>query len=303
MEKIEYGELSKFLVSIGITLIVIAFLLPWLYLREPFDLLITQDKLLKFTENAQIIIKNRQNFILESINYIQYASLFLIVLGVLSIGIGLWKWIKKQNDLDEREKIITETHKHNFKKLSQDEVSEKAENEFVTLKQDTKAVIVDKVLKEDFVPKYLQLERGFFEKLMKFYYNDFRILSNYRINRFEYDIILESRYVKKLDYIFEIKYYPKRYSRNNLNDALLNLENSTKSYTENTGRNAKPIMIIVVHEEDFSKKELLDLNQFAINNLEPEKEISLGVINFNDLESITKEQINDLLYNNGKRIE
>lgn len=303
MEKIEYSELSKFLVSIGITLIVISFLLPWLYLREPFDLLITQDKLLKLTENAQTIIKNRQNFILESINYIQYASLSLIILGVLSIVIGLWKWIKKQNDLDEREKIITETHKLNFKKLSQDEVSEKAENEFITLKQDTKTVIVDKVLKEDFVTKYLQLERGFFEKLMKFYYNDFRILSNYRINKFEYDIILESRYVKNLDYIFEIKYYPKRYSPNNLNEALLNLEKSTKSYIKNTSRNAKPIMIIVIHEEDFSKKELLDLNQFAINNLESGKKISLGVINFNDLECIIKDQINDLLFNNGKPIE
>ena len=303
MEKLEYSELSKFLVSIGITLIVIAFLLPWLYLRESFDLLVTKDELLKLTENAQTIIKTRQNFVLESINYIQFASLFLIILGLFSIVIGLWKWIKKQNDLDEREKIITETHKHNFKKLSQEEISEKAENEFVTLKQDEKTIVTDKVLKDEFIPKYLQLERGFFEKLMKFYYNDFRILSNYRINRFEYDIILQARSINQLDYIFEIKYYPKRYSHSNLKEAILNLGKSTKSYIESTGKKAKPILIVVVHKEDFTNNELLDLDQFAINNLEPERQISLGILNFNELESITKEQINDFLYTNGNKIE
>ncbi|HBL75142.1 MAG: hypothetical protein A2W90_05675 [Bacteroidetes bacterium GWF2_42_66] len=96
MEKIEYSDLNKFLVSIGVTLIIVAFILPWLYLKEPFDLSLTQEQISKLTNEAQKIIVIRQNFILRTINYIQYLSIGLFVSGLTSIIIGLCRWIKKQ---------------------------------------------------------------------------------------------------------------------------------------------------------------------------------------------------------------
>jgi hypothetical protein len=133
MEKIEYSDLNKFLVSIGVTLIIVAFLLPWLYLREPFDLTLTQDQISKLTQDAQAIITIRQSFILKTISYVRFASLGLFIAGLISVVIGLWRWIKKQQDLDERERIITATHKHNYKKLTDDEITQKAQNEYRTL--------------------------------------------------------------------------------------------------------------------------------------------------------------------------
>jgi hypothetical protein len=38
MDKFEFSDLYKFLVSAGIVLVGLAILLPWFYLKEPFDL-------------------------------------------------------------------------------------------------------------------------------------------------------------------------------------------------------------------------------------------------------------------------
>lgn len=292
MEKIEYSDINKFFVSIGITLIIIAFLLPWLYLREPFDLILTQDQISKLTKDAQIIIAIRQGFILRTISYVQFATIWLFILGFISITVGLWRWFVKQKDLDKRELIITAKHEYEYKQLTEEEVAKKAEDEFETLKQDNSQTTI---VRDEFIPNYLQLERSFFNKLVQFFQNDFKIYSNRRIDKYEYDIILENRQEKHLDYIFEIKYYPKQYSKTNLQEAVLRLGKSAKSYIEVTKRQAKPILVIVVHRGDFSEIELKELKTFTSTNLQEFSKISLGIISFDEFEDLNKQKILNLL--------
>jgi hypothetical protein len=56
MEKIEYSDLNKFLVSVGIALMTISIFIIWLFFKEPFDLLIEQKTLDNLTETAKTII-------------------------------------------------------------------------------------------------------------------------------------------------------------------------------------------------------------------------------------------------------
>jgi len=298
MEKIEYSDINKFLVSVGITLIIIAFLLPWLYLREPFDLILTQDQISKLTKDAQIIIAIRQGFILQTISYVQFATIGLFILGSISITVGLWRWFVKQKDLDKRELIITARHEYEYKQLTEEEVAKKAEDEFEALKQDTtnsQITTQTTIVRDEFIPNYLQLERSFFNKLVQFFQNDFKIYSNRRIDKYEYDIILENRQEKHLDYIFEIKYYPKQYSKTNLQEAVLRLGKSTQSYIEVTRRQAKPILVIIVHRGDFSETELKELKTFTSTNLQEFSKISLGIISFDEFEELNKQKILNLL--------
>lgn len=36
--KFEFGDLYRFVVSLGVVLVSISILVPWLFLKEPFDL-------------------------------------------------------------------------------------------------------------------------------------------------------------------------------------------------------------------------------------------------------------------------
>ena len=45
MSKFEYSDFYKFIASVGITLIALSVFVPWLFLKEPFDLLQRQDEI------------------------------------------------------------------------------------------------------------------------------------------------------------------------------------------------------------------------------------------------------------------
>jgi hypothetical protein len=54
--QIEYGDFYKFVVSLDIALVLAAILVPWLFLREPFDLMIEVSRLSQLTPAAQQIV-------------------------------------------------------------------------------------------------------------------------------------------------------------------------------------------------------------------------------------------------------
>ncbi len=293
MDKIEYSDINKFLVSFGLTLIVVACLLPWLYLREPFDLVIEKAKINELTEEAQRIISVRQSFISKTIDYVQFVSLGFSALGLISIITGLRRWYIKQKDLDKREKIITSKHEHELNQLTKEQVTRKADNEFESIKEtkgdDPKTN--QEISKATFVPKYLQLERIFFEKLMTFLYPDFKILSNNSLDIFEYDIILQPIKENRPDYIFEIKYYPNGYNKYNLQDAILRLAMGTKHYINKTGRQAQPIIVVVTQQNDFDDNQRKELNMFTSSTMREFRQIAMASFYFDEFEKITKDEI------------
>ena len=65
MAQIEYGDFYKFIVSLGIALVLAAILVPWLFLREPFDLMIEASRLSGLTPTAQQIVLLRQAHLLR----------------------------------------------------------------------------------------------------------------------------------------------------------------------------------------------------------------------------------------------
>jgi hypothetical protein len=299
MEKIEYSDLNKFLVSIGITLIAIASVIPWLYLREPFDLNIEESQIQKLTESAQLVISKRQDFILYTINYIGYISIGLLCLGLGCIALGIRRWDKKQKDLDKRDEAITKKHEAELKQLTKEEIENKAEKELETVKQDMEenkiTPLPTMVKKNIFVPKYLQLERLFFEKLMLSLYPDFKVWSNNKIDDFEYDIILESSIKNRNDYIFEIKYFPKEYSKDVLQEAAIRLGIATKHYINKTKRAAKPILVIVSIKDIFGEKNRNEFKNFTKTNLRDFRQMTLVELNIEEINDLSKEQIIEIL--------
>ena len=104
MSQFEYTDLNKFFVSIGVFLIGLAFLMPWLFFRENFDLLIKSNDLKSYTETAQHIIGQRQLLV-------SYFPITILVISGLSFGSGvflLFRGIKGWNKAERLEREAKE---------------------------------------------------------------------------------------------------------------------------------------------------------------------------------------------------
>lgn len=72
MQKIEYGDLYKFLVSVGVILIGFAVLIPYFYLKEDFGLCVPQSDMARFEPEVRQIIRTKQQLLLRVQNYVPY---------------------------------------------------------------------------------------------------------------------------------------------------------------------------------------------------------------------------------------
>jgi hypothetical protein len=103
--QIEYGDFYKFVVSLGIALVLAAILAPWLFLREPFDLMIEASRLSQLTPAAQQIVLLRQTYLLRLLPVIPWFSFSLLIIGAGAISIGLKKWYNRQTLRDTSEDL------------------------------------------------------------------------------------------------------------------------------------------------------------------------------------------------------
>ncbi|MEL1256232.1 hypothetical protein AAEO57_20795 [Flavobacterium sp. DGU38] len=299
MEKIEYSDLNKFLVSVGVALMTISILIVWLFFREPFDLLIEQKTIDNLTETAKTIIITRQGQVSLLLCIIPWVSLILFLLGLTSLIIGLIRWLKKQRLLDERDELTNKKLQKELEKLSEKEVVDKAETEYEqTVDEQTQPTEpkTEANTKEQFIKSYLQVEQTISDKLKLFFSDKYRVLTNYRLKHFEYDIILNAPLKLDTDKIIEIKYYPNGVNSQYIRETLIRLEIAKGFYQETMQKSVKPILIIVLPEDKYNLFEIAKLKEtpkqlkhIKLDNL------SLHFISQNKLNDLTKERLTSII--------
>src|SRR3546814_10851802 len=95
--KFEFGDLYKFVVSLGVVLISLSVLAPWLFLREAFDLFKTEIELKTVTEVARAAIASRQEATAFILRFIPWFSAVGSVCGSVLIVVGLKKWRSEEH--------------------------------------------------------------------------------------------------------------------------------------------------------------------------------------------------------------
>ena len=128
--KIEYSDLYKFLVSLGLGLIGLAFIVPWLFLKEPFDLLVTVSQLSSLTPTARDVIANRQALVSTFSSYVLWFSIASLFLGLVMVFVGLaaW-WFRNQKLVDRRLAADVETVVSQSKDIPEPELIKSAQEE------------------------------------------------------------------------------------------------------------------------------------------------------------------------------
>lgn len=266
--------------SLGIVLIGLALLLPWLFLRESFDTAITVSDLADLTPTAQAVISTRQLTALWFLENVVWISAILSTVGAMFLSVGVYLWAKKQRSIDQKEHLETEKLKLEVEKMSSAQILEKAVRE---TKEET---LADELLFPSMpqpIRDYLRVEDTVINKLATCF-GQSKVLSNRQIKDNEYDIILVSDRTYLNDVIFEVKATANRFDRGRVLNAINRLSNGIDAYTETTRRKVSGIVLLVLMGDKASNREMISKQQKMIENVTKAERVDLQILLITEIE-------------------
>jgi|GEM_PF-2757102 hypothetical protein len=273
MEKVQYGDVNRFLVSIGLILIILSLLLPFFYLQEDFGLYLEQETIDAFNPIVKESIEQKLNIVTEIQNNLLCVSIFILLLGTTFFVIGLLNWIKRQKKTDEKEDLETEKLRLEIDKLTPEERREKAEDEVTTneyneYKEEQKHVnSTQKEVKETVINNYLAVEEKLIQVFRNYKSKNFHIFDNVRIaDRYPIDILLEAKERGFSDRIVEVKYANKYISKSVLDSAIKQLSQYSRFYTKFYSKNVVPVLLFVYSDKAEVKESDLELLRYRIRS-------------------------------------
>ena len=262
MEKIDYSDINKFLVSIGLVLIGFSILVPYFFLKEDFSIYINQSELLKYDEEIRRIITQKQKLVFNIQSKITCISICLFSIGLITMIIGLFRWFKRQSKIDEKfDKEISKLDLE-IKSLTPEEKIEKINNEVDEIQiaeqlESNSNPNLSKESKEILYQNYANTELAFYNKFKLFNSPNFEVFTEQKLgNRFYIDVILKSKSLKFKDRLIEIKYYKNPIPITSLLLTLTQLQTYVKSYKKSTKRNVVPVLLIVYNAEKINPEKI-----------------------------------------------
>lgn len=261
MQKIDYGDINKFLVSIGLVLIGLAILTPYFYLKEDFGLYIEKETIEHFQEPIKKLITSKQEQVIRIQEYIPWASLGLLILGFISSAFGLVRWFKRQAKLDEKFDKEIQKLDLEIKSLTPAEKEEKAKKEVQEIELEERVQSV--ILPEEVMPRpayldYIKIEQDITRVFEKYKSPNFEILSQQRLgNRFDVDLLLKAKSANFSDRIVEIKYFKKLIHLPILHKAIHQLSNYISYYKSATNKKVIPVLLVVFNEKVVNSLQIL----------------------------------------------
>lgn len=244
--KFEFGDLYKFVVSLGVVLISLAVLAPWLFLKEPFDLFRSEAELKTVTQVARDTIQNRQEAVAFVLRFIPWFSLVAFVCGVAFIYIGLKRWLANQVLLDEQTKIEVELKKTALRDATKDEIEASNERKADEQEAVPRATPPNRKINGAI---YAEIEAKVTHRLQEIYHKKFDVEANKMIGGVELDVLLRGRSMLTKDYIIEVKYIRRGFNYGWLKESFLKSIYARTIYSQLTKRFPNSVLLIVLDQE------------------------------------------------------
>lgn len=261
MNKPEYGDLYRFIVSIGIILIASSVAIPWLFLNQPFHSEMSIIEIENLTNNAQRLIQIRQNSALWILQNILWLSLILAIMGVLIVFFGIFKWSQKQKILDRTDELHKEKLKKEVKRMSPEQIALKATKDSIASDQEiTKGYQTDDLISKskEKIIKHFDVENIVLNKLNQCYYSN-NLHAHRIVGDHEIDAII--RIKRKERVLIEIKrlnsYEQTEIFINSIENQLASTIESYKELSPNRKVFGLGIVIIDNDDQQNSKKEFI----------------------------------------------
>lgn len=295
MERLKYDSLYKFIVSIGIVIIIIPFVFMYLILKNNDVILIKENEIQQLTNISQNIILTEQNYkyiMLSNPIIICIIIVIMVSIGLIIVKKGMHEWKEKlQIYEDERIRLSLEKLRFDIKKMTNEEKKEKIIENIELIENKNINNDKQKEVKEEKISKYENIQEKAYKVIRK-QFKDYKIFEEVKLEEQVYDCIALNEYGEyNRDYIFEIKYFPEigdlKGRINRLEEELIH---RGILYNGNTGRYATSILLIIL--DSYNEKDKLE-NQKILNIIDKinEKDNCLIKIILTDIDKLEKELI------------
>lgn len=269
MEKLKYDSLYKFIVSIGIVIIILPFIFLYGILNNNDIVLIKENEINQLTNTAKEIISLEQNYkytiLSNPITFCIITTIFVIS-GLIIVVYGIVQWKNKVQKYEDRSRELSnKLLEKQIKDLTNEEKEEKIIEDIETLETENKSKYLSDNIKKQQISKYVNIQESVYKSIRK-EFKDYKIFEEVRIEKQMYDCIaLDNSSYYAYDYIFEVKYFT---TINLIKGKIKVLEELIMKeklhYYENSKRYAKIVLIIIV--ENFTEKDRLE-NQKILNEI------------------------------------
>lgn len=267
MEKLKYDSLYKFIVSIGIVIMILPFGFIFGILNKNDTVLVSQNEINQLTNTAKEIIYLEQDYkylILSKPILFSTITMILFLVGSVIVIYGIIQWKDKvQKYEDKSRELSNKLLEKQIKSLTLEEKEEKIKEDIEEEKIEIKAKNSNVMIHKQRIDKYMDIQETVYRSIRK-QFNNYKIFEEVKLENQIYDCIaLDNSEYALHDYIFEIKYFS---SIKSIKGKIKSLESKMLEkemlYYENSKRYARTVLIIVVDNFDdkdkLENKKLLD---------------------------------------------
>jgi len=227
MNKPEYSDLYKFLASLGVIIISISLLLPWLFLTQSFNSLISNGEIIKYTQTAQTLINLQQTTALWFIKNLLIICTILFLLGCSLLVYSLHLWKPVQDEIDRERKLSNQKLSNELKTATKEEQFNKFVQEVSENNEEHEETIKDFSTQ---ISKYISVEEKVLNKLA-ISFGENNVLRNKLIGKKQVDAII--RISPSIRAVIEIKYLTNENNLEKIANAITSqLYSFTKEYKE-----------------------------------------------------------------------
>ncbi|WP_139834233.1 hypothetical protein [Pseudomonas sp. B11(2017)] len=287
--KFEFGDLYKFIVSLGVVIISISVLVPWLFLKEPFDLYKSETDLKSVTSVAHAAILGRQEAVAFIVKFIPWFSVTGCICGLIFVFAGLKKWHANQLLLDEQTKVEVEIKKQSLRDATKDEIALSAARDMHELAPNENHT--SNFTLSAFEASYAQIESLVTKRLQDVYSRTYEVESNKMVAGIEVDVLLRGRNWLTKDYIIEIKSIRRGFNYGWLRESFLKNIYAKNIYAQATNRIPNTLLLIVTELKcDISEKYNSMLEKISKEGLGRRGKDSVVIIDKEELHNLATDQ-------------
>jgi hypothetical protein len=129
----EAGHLSKYLTTLGVAIVAATVSIAGIFLRIKTELLIPAKDLDALTPEARRTILQRQEYVAFATDHYWTFVCVGVGVGVLLFGIGLYRWVPKQAELDKYDQALMRKVEGEIRPLTEPEQESKRRAEAVEI--------------------------------------------------------------------------------------------------------------------------------------------------------------------------
>lgn len=251
MDKLQYDSFYKFIVSVGIILIVAPLFCLHYLISGSYDIIITQEDANNLLPISSDLLNTKMQYIQNILKYLPITCIIIMIVGMGFTVWGCYKWLQIQKTLDRITILDLEEKELHYQKMSAQEIAEKVINEDIESYKDNDSTLPSSYSTSTTtarIRKAFQIEDACYNYLKNKLKRNYNIHQNIKVDKCEYDIVALSKH-DNIDLLYEIKYLiSASNAKATFNRVIDRIEKHGVTYENITHRNFKFIILIISPE-------------------------------------------------------